>query len=353
MKRVARFLTVSIATVCMVSMLALQVASADPLTSVSDTMSRLKASIASNHTIKFTTPTGVDASTDTITVTFAAAFTIGSVAFGDIDLSHGASTGYETEETLAGTAASGVWGAAFAGQVLTLTAPTNAAAGEITASDKVVVEIGTNASSGANQITNPGSAGTYTISIGGTFGDSGRLAVAILADEQVTVTATVDPSLSFSVSANSTAFGTFVVGSVTTASPNITLVVGTNSNSGYTVTVRDTGSASNPGLYKSASPTDIIGSADGSYSATADLSAATLGFGLQASSDGTATVAADFAHGSDTVGGLTLADKTLASYTTHPIANHTITVVHKAKASGFVRAGSYQDVMTYVATANF
>ncbi|KKL68982.1 hypothetical protein LCGC14_2119560 [marine sediment metagenome] len=57
------------------------------ITPASDTMSRLKISTLSNHTIVFTTPTGVDASSDTITVTFPAGFTIGSVAFGDMDLS--------------------------------------------------------------------------------------------------------------------------------------------------------------------------------------------------------------------------------------------------------------------------
>ena len=56
------------------------------LTSIKDTMNRLQDTTLSNHTIQFVTPTGVDASTDTITITFESTFAMGSVAFGDMDL---------------------------------------------------------------------------------------------------------------------------------------------------------------------------------------------------------------------------------------------------------------------------
>src|SRR3989344_944790 len=79
-------------------------AQAATLTSLSDTMSREKVSTASNHTIRFRTPTGVDAPADTITVDFPS-FALGLVAFGDLDLTHGAVTGAETSEALPGAAA--------------------------------------------------------------------------------------------------------------------------------------------------------------------------------------------------------------------------------------------------------
>ncbi|KKL68981.1 hypothetical protein LCGC14_2119550 [marine sediment metagenome] len=78
-----------------------------------------------------------------------------------------------------------------------MTAPTDAASGEITASDVVVIEIGTNASGGSNQITNPGSAGSNKIDVAGTFADSGSMAVGIVTDDQVGVSATVGESLTF------------------------------------------------------------------------------------------------------------------------------------------------------------
>ena len=79
-----------------------QLTQAAALIDTSDTMSRLEVSTASNHTIKFKTPTGVDSSSDTITITFPAGFDLTSIVYTDIDLSHGPSTGYETEETLGG-----------------------------------------------------------------------------------------------------------------------------------------------------------------------------------------------------------------------------------------------------------
>lgn len=161
------------------------------LTSRSLIMTRQQTSTATNFDVRFTTPTGVESSSDTVTLTLPSDFSYGSVAFGDIDFFHGATTGFETEETLAATAAAGVWGASVSGQVLTLTAPTNAAAGEITAGDKVVLRIGTNASGGTNQITNPSVSGTYILSVAGTFGDSGSYDVFIGSADSISVTATV------------------------------------------------------------------------------------------------------------------------------------------------------------------
>src|SRR3990170_8446255 len=86
------------------------------LTALSDTMSRLeKSPTASNHTIKYTSSSGVQA-TETMTITMPTGFTIGTVDYTDIDVSWGPSTGYENELTLAGTASGSTWGAAFAGQ---------------------------------------------------------------------------------------------------------------------------------------------------------------------------------------------------------------------------------------------
>ncbi|OGL78486.1 hypothetical protein A3E39_00570 [Candidatus Uhrbacteria bacterium RIFCSPHIGHO2_12_FULL_60_25] len=165
-------------------------AQAATLTSLSDTMSREKVSTASNHTIRFRTPTGVDAPADTITVDFPS-FALGLVAFGDLDLTHGAVTGAETSEALAAAAAAGTWGVSIAGTTITLTSPTDAALGEITANDFVIVTVGTNAAGGVNQIMNPAASGAYTISIAGSFGDTGGIGVPILDDDQIAVTATV------------------------------------------------------------------------------------------------------------------------------------------------------------------
>jgi len=324
-----------------------QVVLGSSLTALSDTMSRLKVSTASNHTIKYTTSSGVAAG-QTMTVTFPSGFTIGSVDYTDIDVSWGPSTGAENELTLAATPSGSTWGAAFSGQVLTITSGT----GTITAASKVIIEIGTNATyqtTGDQQITNPSSANTYTITIGGTFGDSGKIAVVTLSDDQFTVTASVDPTITFSLSANSTAFGTLSSTSVTTSSPNITLTVSTNAGNGYTITVKDAGNGTNPGLYNS-DASFLIGSADYSYNNTADLSSV-AGYGIQCSS-ASATCASPYNVSGTNVGGYELTAQNFATYS-GAADNHTITLTSKAKISGSTPAGSYSDTVTVIATGNF
>jgi len=334
-----------------------KVSATGPLTALSDTMSRLADStptaVLSNHTIKYTTPTGVAAGQN-MQITFPTGFTIGTVDYTDIDVSWGPSTGAENELTLAATASGTTWGAVFAGQVLTIISGT----GTITAASKVIIEIGLNATfgvAGDAQIQNHATAATYTISIAGTFTDTGKIAIVILTDDQVQLTATVDPSITFSLSANSSAYETLSTGSVIDSSPDITLTVGTNAGSGYTVTVRDTGSDTNPGLYNSTAAY-LIGSTDSSYSnGPTALVAGTEGMGVYVfSTTGTPTVAARYNGGTGTqVGGLEIADTTIISRATGMSANDTATIRHKAAISAFTAAGSYTDTLTYIATGNF
>lgn len=165
---------------------------AGTLSFVSDTLSRLKISTNADHNIKFTTPTGVDAPTDTITITFPAGFDLATnaVAYTDMDLNVDVACDsvYEISKNLAAAPGlSPTWGAGVSGQIVTFTAPTNAAAGEIPAGSCVQILIGTNATGGTNQIRNPGTAGSREILFGGTFGDTKRIAVAILANDQVSI----------------------------------------------------------------------------------------------------------------------------------------------------------------------
>ena len=320
---------------------------AGALTALSDTMSRLqKSTVKSDHTIKFTTPTGVAAGQN-IQITMPTGFAIGTVDYTDIDVSWGPSTGAENELTLAGTASGTTWGASFTGQVLTIVS----GSGTITGTSKVIVEIGLNAASGDQQITNHATAGTYTISIAGTFTDTGKIAIVILDSDQVSLTASVDPSISFSLSATSSAFSALSVGSVTTSSPDITLTVGTNSPNGYTISVRDVGNTTNPGLYNSVA-TYLIGSSNAAYDDNDLLEIGQEGYGIQASSAG-ATIAARYDQTGNNVGGLEITATTLASYATKMVANQTITITHKAAIAAFTSAGNYADTLTYIATGNF
>lgn len=160
------------------------------LINASDHMSELMPANDSNHTIAFNTPSGVHAPAATITITFDTGFDPTAVTFADMDISHGAVTGYETEETLAAVAGVNIWGASFTGNVLTLAPPTNAGVNEIPPNNVVVIEIGTIASGGVNAINNPVIEGVYPVLIAGGFGDTSNMGV-IVDDTTVGITAQV------------------------------------------------------------------------------------------------------------------------------------------------------------------
>ncbi|MCA9357038.1 hypothetical protein H6784_00435 [Candidatus Nomurabacteria bacterium] len=243
-------------------------AQAANLTNISDTLSNSDVSVVSDHTINFTIPAGsagVAAGGGTIVVTFPAGFNMGSVAFGDIDLSVNS-----VDQALLAAPAGASWGAVVAGQVLTLTSGSAGAA----ATDPIVIKIGTNAAGGANQITNP-TAGSYEIVV--TAGaDTGRTRVAII--DNVLVTAIVNTTFDFTITglATSTAVnGTSTTGSTTaTEIPFGVLVAGetktlaqqlnvtTNAANGYVVTVEQDGNL------RSSTGADIDGFIDGAYTDT-------------------------------------------------------------------------------------
>lgn len=154
-------------------------------------LSTHEASAAANHELKFTTSNGVDASSDTVILTLPDSFSLGSVGIGDMDLLHGPTTGLETSETLAASAAAGTWGVSLGSNVITFTAPTDAAVGEISADHIVTIRIGTNAAGGANSITNPSSSQVVQIILSGTFGDFSDISVPIISDDSITVSVSI------------------------------------------------------------------------------------------------------------------------------------------------------------------
>lgn len=254
------------AAVLVVSVGFYSTADAANLTLVSNTLSDSDVSALSNHTVRFTLATssaGV-ASAQTIVVTFPAGFTLGSVALGDIDLSIDG-----VDQTLAGAAALNTWGVGVAGQNITFTAGTGTAIA--TATDAIIIRVGTNATGGTNRVTNP-TAGSYEFLV--TAGaDTGRTRVAIL--DNVDVTAIVNTSFTFTVTglATTTAVnGTTTTGSTTaTAIPFGVLTAGeiktlaqrlnvtTNARNGFVVTVeQDQNLLSSTGA-------DIDGFIDGAY----------------------------------------------------------------------------------------
>jgi hypothetical protein len=157
--------------------------SASNLTTLSDRMNRGAPSIGANHEIKFLTPSGVGDAGQFFEVTFASGFNLTAVTYNDIDLFYGHVTGMETEETINSIPNTTDWGVTILASSITFTHPTDDANGDILPNDFIVLRIGKNAAGGIHQIINPSTIGSKIISINGSFGDTGKLAVAIYHDQ--------------------------------------------------------------------------------------------------------------------------------------------------------------------------
>ena len=323
-------------------------ASAAGITSASDTMSDLTVSAAASHAIKFTSPTGASDSTDTVIITFPSDFNFTSKTIGTVSFTHGASTGLETTETLAASPSATAWGAVFSGtqnRVLTLTAPTDGiGAATVAANDRLIISY-----TSANSL-NPSAPASYAIAITGTFGDTGEMTVNILTNDQVSVTATVPQSLTFSISDNAIGFGSLLAASARYADGTgagaasegeaHNLIVGTNASNGYTMTL-----AGNT-LTSGGNTVNAIGAAN-----TAS-SAGTEQFGLRLNaSGGSGAVSVPYAAAGFAFDTTAFPDQIATS--TGASANTTYSARYLANITTLTEAGSYTATLTYVATANF
>jgi hypothetical protein len=289
------------------------------LTSVSDTLSTLTESTVANHTIVFTTPTGVAAG-ETIAITFPASFTDGlnGVDFGDMDLNDGG------EITLAAVCSGASWGAAVDTDTVTFTSCTDA----ISAASTVTVEIGLNASGGNTQIVNPVAADDLNMDIAGTMVDSGSLAISIISDDSIGVTASVDPTITFTITEADMAigFGTLSDGAARYATGDgngnaaeieaHTMGCSTNADNGYSITINGTT------LTSGGNTIDAIGAVNSAYLAG--------GFAFDTAS---------------------FPDEVAAA--SGPSTATTYSVRYLANISSTTEAGSYATTLTYIATATF
>lgn len=164
-----------------------QPATAAIATPAYDQLNNNAIGVPANHEIVFKTPTGVDQPSDTVVISLPN-FVFGALTISDIDLHYGLVTGYENATATAAAPGVDTWGVAIAGNAITFTAPTNAALGTVPANNKIAIRIGLNAG-GINQLTNPGSAMSASVTIGGTFGDANTIVVPILGSGSLSVSA--------------------------------------------------------------------------------------------------------------------------------------------------------------------
>lgn len=326
-------------------------------TSVRDTVTRTAVSASSNHTIQFVLTAGTTVTAgETITVTFPSGFASGlngvAEAAGasdfdlaeDTDASPGSCTGTLTDETLDATATTTTWGVAVSVRTITFTAPSNAAT-YIAASACVIIEIGTNATNeftGVNQIVNPSSAASNLITIGGTFGDTGSLAITIVlaANEQVTVSATVDPAITFTISTNALTLSPNPITTAAVSCGSYTITTTTNSIGGYSTTIVENNN------FRIDASNDIDDVGDGEVTlGVEEYGGSTSEAGQAITQDTTACT------GTNPASALTGTAQTVANAT---IAGaETTTIAHKAAITATTTAGSYSHIVTLVSTGTF
>jgi hypothetical protein len=335
----------------------LHLADAANITTVSDVLSDSAPSANSNHTITFTTPSGVD-NGDSIVISFDN-FDVSGVDEDDMDLLVNDSN-----------VAASNWAGSFVGNDLTIVMGT-----AIAPAAEVTILVGlhaTNEGSPTAQIGNPAGEGSYELGFTVGDDDSGWTRVVILSG--VEVSAAVDTIFTFTVAglpagsavngvttsgatgSTSIPFGTLVANDASTTAQQLT--VSTNAANGYTVTVQvDQQLESSTGAV-------IDGFSNGSYTNTPttwQVPSATLGvpatyghWGIT-SNDATTTRSAEF----DSNEWVSASTSPIVVMSHDGPANGTghqarANVGYQVEISSLQEAGDdYQAVVTYVATPTF
>ncbi len=346
-----------VAIVFGVSVTHVELVFAAALTSLSDTQSSVKVSTVSDHTIQFVTPTGVAAGQN-ITITFPVGWTMGALATTSIDFATSTSaicSGF-TDALISNTASGLTWGVSTTTTAITITSGTAV----IPANRCIQIEIGANATSsgtGSSTIVNPSSATTSIISIGGTFGDNGVITANIITNDTVSVSATVQQSITFVISTTTIYFGTLGSGAAKFASSTNplgdtvetiahTLAVSTNAPSGYNISIRGQTLTSQQ---TSSSTISAIGSS------VASSTAGTEQYGIRATVSGGTGATIDSTYSAATSYGYDATATTSATFATGSGTTNTSTysLRYVANIGGTTEAGTYVANMVYVATANF
>lgn len=174
------------------------------------------------------------------------------------------------------------------------------------------------------------------------------------AADQISVTASVSATMTFSLSGTSTDLGTLVTSSTPNASsPTITQSVSTNAHNGWVSWVKSTNGA----LNSAASGGSI--SSPGSFDGAPETLAAQSGYVLDVNTNSCSgcTIAAEY-NGADTSSGGHLdaaasGFRQTASHTV-PASSETVDLVLRAKASATTPAANdYTDTLTVVAAGSF
>ena len=295
------------------------------LSNLSDTLSTQAAGGSSTHTIKFT-------------VHSASAITAISITASSAWGSTPATTGYTVKD---GSTVETVSSVTSSTTLITINSSFTPAIGDVIT---IVTPAFTN--------QNPGVSTDYseTIDDGNETGVLGVLIIYNSAN-QVSLTASVGPSISFSVSPSSLTLpsgaGTFLANSTTTnVSNNLTLSISTNASNGAVVDVSDQSS----GLYNSVANHTIASVTCGSSPTALNTSTENYGVGDDA---GTTGIYSGYATAAVSSVGCLSTTPQLFWTVSAPTNTITSAVYFNALSVGTTPAGSYTDTVTFTATGQF
>lgn len=186
-------------------------------------------------------------------------------------------------------------------------------------------------------------ADTYALSFSTVAGDFTAVIVVVGNDNQVSVSATVDPILTFALDANTLALGTLPTAADAYANDSgttkINPTVSANAEGGIVVTMASTGLKSST---KEIGVTDIAGGV-----------APTTGTDYYKVSTNASPNITDANAGLSAAGGTDmLASQTVYSVST-PVSGGTVAVTVAARAAATTEAGNYSDTLTFTATPTF
>lgn len=229
-------------------------AQAASLSSTTLRLDRLAASSTTTARLIFTTSATNGTTVGKVAVTFPAGFTISATQATSVATCPGESGAAALPGTLA---------AVGAGQVITISGVTGAAN-----STAYCVDLTT-----AAAITNNVTPGAYSVGVAtqtsGAVGlDATTVTEFIIGNDQVTISATVNPAFTFTLSGNSDAIPAFSSGT-RSLSTGVTVTVATNASKGWIAWVRD----ANSGLTSAASSNTIATSGIGTASHVVNASA--------------------------------------------------------------------------------
>ena len=219
------------------------------------------------------------------------------------------------------------------------------------AASTINLEYGT-AAGGTDRVTNPGSAVSTVLAINHASGtNTGSLAVPIMDSDQVTVSATVDPTITSDLTPGAAPY-TCALGLLDSGAVNgceITNTVSTNAASGYNTTIVGNGNLCSPSV---AVCTDWIADV-----ADTDIAAGTEEYGVSTTDTDATGITADYdgvacGGATENASAITGTAQVYADEGS-PIASDATTLCFAASITATTEAGSYSHITTHITTGNF